>query len=127
VYGGSDPPDDLWALAFPVRVNASDGLTTATSARHEPNSYAAPLSDLLMRRLSSFDVNRNFSRHGDAALREPVMITHYRRPRAVLLNVDLFRELLDAALSKKALHSGRLQQRLRSIATALDRKSKRRV
>jgi PHD/YefM family antitoxin component YafN of YafNO toxin-antitoxin module len=67
-----------------------------------------------MRRLSSFDVNRNFSRHGDAALREPVMITHYRRPRAVLLNVDLFRELLDAALSKKALHSGRLQQRLSS-------------
>jgi PHD/YefM family antitoxin component YafN of YafNO toxin-antitoxin module len=50
-----------------------------------------------MRRLSSFDVNRNFSRHGDAALHEPVMITHYRRPRAVLLNVDLFRELLDAA------------------------------
>ena len=79
-----------------------------------------------MRRLSSFDVNRNFSRHGDAALHEPVMITHYRRPRAVLLNVDLFRELLDAALSKKGLHSERLQQRLRSIATALDRKSKRR-
>jgi hypothetical protein len=78
-----------------------------------------------MRRLSSFDVNRNFSRHGDAALHEPVMITHYRRP-TVLLNVDLFRELLDAALSKKGLHSERLQQRLRTIATALDRKSKRR-
>ena len=77
-----------------------------------------------MRQFSSFDVNRNFSRHGDAALHEPVLITHYRRPRAVLLNVDLFRELLDAALSKKGLHSERLQQRLRSIATALDRKSK---
>jgi hypothetical protein len=44
----------------------------------------------------------------------------------VLLNVDLFRELLDAALSKKGLHSERLQQRLRAIATALGRKSKRR-
>jgi PHD/YefM family antitoxin component YafN of YafNO toxin-antitoxin module len=77
-----------------------------------------------MRRLSSFDVNRNFSRHGDAALHEPVMITHYRRPHAVLLNVDLFRELLDAAISKKGLHSERLQQRLKAIATALDRKSK---
>jgi PHD/YefM family antitoxin component YafN of YafNO toxin-antitoxin module len=107
-------------------VNASDGLTAATSARHEPNSTAASLSHLLMRQLSSFDVNRNFSRHGDAALHEPVLIMHYRRPRAVLLNVDLFRELLDAALSKKGLHSEQLQQRLRSIATALDRKPKRR-
>jgi PHD/YefM family antitoxin component YafN of YafNO toxin-antitoxin module len=77
-----------------------------------------------MRQFSSFDVNRNFSRHGDAALHEPVLITHYRRPRAVLLNVDLFRELLDAALLKKGVQSGRLQQRLKAIATALDRKSR---
>ena len=77
-----------------------------------------------MHQLSSFDVNRNFSRHGDAALYEPVLITHYRRPRAVLLNVDLFRELLHAALLKKGLRSERLQQRLKTIATALDRKSK---
>jgi len=77
-----------------------------------------------MRRLSSFDVNRNFSRHGDAALHEPVMITHYRRPRAVLLNVDLFRELLDAALSTKDLHSARLQRALRELATTLDRASR---
>ena len=77
-----------------------------------------------MQRLSSFEANRNFSRHGDAALHEPVIIMHYRRPRVVLLSVDLFRELLDAALSKKDLHSERLQQRLKAIATALDRKSK---
>jgi PHD/YefM family antitoxin component YafN of YafNO toxin-antitoxin module len=79
-----------------------------------------------MQRLTSFEVSRKFSTHGDAALHEPVMITHYRRPRAVLLNVDLFRELLDAAVSKKDLPSESLQQRLRTIATALDRKSKRR-
>jgi PHD/YefM family antitoxin component YafN of YafNO toxin-antitoxin module len=64
-----------------------------------------------MRRVSSAELVRNFSVHTDAALAEPVVITRNGRDRLVLLNVELYRDILALAL----LHGGE-DARLKRIA-----------
>jgi hypothetical protein len=51
-----------------------------------------------MRRVSSADLVRNFSVHTDTALAEPVVITRNGRDRLVLLNIELYRDILALAL-----------------------------
>ena len=43
-----------------------------------------------MRRVSSADLIRNFSRYSDLALREPVIVTKNGRERLVLVSVEEF-------------------------------------
>ena len=49
-----------------------------------------------MRRVSSADLIRNVSVHSDEALVEPILITRNGRDRLVMLNVDRYREILQA-------------------------------
>jgi len=64
-----------------------------------------------MRRVSSAELVRSFSVHTDAALAEPIVITRNGRDRLVILNVDLYRDILALAL----LHKGE-DARLKRIA-----------
>ena len=66
-----------------------------------------------MRRLTSFEFFRNFGKHGDAALEKPLVVTRTGRDRLVMMSVDLYRELLDAALARKDRRAEPLQARLR--------------
>jgi PHD/YefM family antitoxin component YafN of YafNO toxin-antitoxin module len=64
-----------------------------------------------MRRVSSAELVRSFSVHTDAALAEPIVITRNGRDRLVILNVELYRDILALAL----LHKGE-DARLKRIA-----------
>ena len=55
-----------------------------------------------MRRVSSAELVRSFSVHTDAALAEPIVITRNGRDRLVILNVDLYRDILALAPCTKA-------------------------
>src|SRR4051812_23185854 len=66
-----------------------------------------------MRRLTSFDFVRYFAKHSDAAVEKPIAINRYGRDRLVMMNVDLYRELLDSALARKDRRAEPLQARLR--------------
>ena len=46
-----------------------------------------------MRQFTTADLNKQVGTVTDAALREPVMITHHRRPRFVLMSFDDFTRL----------------------------------
>ena len=46
-----------------------------------------------MRRFTTADLNKQVGTITDAALREPVVITHHRRPRFVLMSFDEFNRL----------------------------------
>jgi prevent-host-death family protein len=46
-----------------------------------------------MRRFTTADLNKQVGAITDAALREPVVITHHRRPRFVLMSIDEYRKL----------------------------------
>ena len=46
-----------------------------------------------MRRFTTADLNKQVGAITDAALREPVLITHHRRPRFVLMSFDEFTRL----------------------------------
>ena len=46
-----------------------------------------------MRRFTTADLNKQVGAITDAALREPVVITHHRRPRFVLMSVDEYERL----------------------------------
>jgi PHD/YefM family antitoxin component YafN of YafNO toxin-antitoxin module len=46
-----------------------------------------------MRSFSTADLNKHIGAITDAALKEPVYITHHKRPRFVLMNVDDFEAL----------------------------------
>jgi PHD/YefM family antitoxin component YafN of YafNO toxin-antitoxin module len=52
-----------------------------------------------MKRISSAEFVRSFSHHADAALTDPVVITHHGRDRLVMLSVDTYRELLTLAMA----------------------------
>ncbi len=49
-----------------------------------------------MRRFTTADLNRQVGAITDAAMREPVVITHHRRPRFVLMSVDEYERLAKA-------------------------------
>jgi PHD/YefM family antitoxin component YafN of YafNO toxin-antitoxin module len=72
-----------------------------------------------MRRLASFEFTRNFGEHGDAALANPLVISRNGRDRLVVMNVDLYRELLDGALARKDGRAEALQARLRKAREQL--------
>ena len=46
-----------------------------------------------MRTFTTADLNKHVGSVTDAAMREPVMITHHRRPRFVLMSVESFERL----------------------------------
>ncbi len=46
-----------------------------------------------MKRISSAEFVRSFSHQADAALTDPVVITHHGRDRLVMLSVDTYRDL----------------------------------
>ena len=46
-----------------------------------------------MRRFTTADLNKQVGAITDAALREPVVITHHRRPRFILMSVDEYDRL----------------------------------
>lgn len=46
-----------------------------------------------MRSFTTADLNKRVGAVTDAALREPVVITHHRRPRFVLMSVESFKDL----------------------------------
>ena len=46
-----------------------------------------------MREFTTVDLNKHVGNITDAAMREPVLITHHRRPRFVLMNIDEFNKL----------------------------------
>ena len=46
-----------------------------------------------MRRFTTADLNKQVGAITDAALRAPVVITHHRRPRFVLMSVDEYERL----------------------------------
>jgi PHD/YefM family antitoxin component YafN of YafNO toxin-antitoxin module len=50
-----------------------------------------------MKRISSAEFVRSFSHHADAALTDPIVITHHGRDRLVMLSVDTYRDLLALA------------------------------
>jgi len=52
-----------------------------------------------MKRISSAEFVRSFSHHADAALTDPVVITHHGRDRLVMLSVDTYRDLLTLAMA----------------------------
>jgi PHD/YefM family antitoxin component YafN of YafNO toxin-antitoxin module len=70
-------------------------------------------------RLASSDFIRNFGKHSDAALEKPLVISRNERDRLVMMNVDLYRELLDAALARKDRRAEPLQARLRKAREEL--------
>jgi PHD/YefM family antitoxin component YafN of YafNO toxin-antitoxin module len=53
-----------------------------------------------MKRISSAEFVRSFSHHSDAALTDPVVITHHGRDRLVMLSVDTYRDLLALAVAR---------------------------
>ncbi len=55
--------------------------------------------EAFMKRISSAEFVRSFSHHADAALTDPVVITHHGRDRLVMLSVDNYRELLTLAMA----------------------------
>jgi PHD/YefM family antitoxin component YafN of YafNO toxin-antitoxin module len=59
--------------------------------------FAVHFFEAVMKRITSAELVRFFSRHSDDALTEPLLITRHGRQRLVMLNVDAFRELLNAA------------------------------
>src|SRR5215204_3580890 len=67
-----------------------------------------------MQRVSSAELVRSFSVHTDAALAEPIVITRNGRDRLVILNVDLYRDILALAL----LHKGgtRIAEEFRALS-----------
>jgi PHD/YefM family antitoxin component YafN of YafNO toxin-antitoxin module len=72
-----------------------------------------------MRRLTSSDFVRKFGTYGDAALEKPLVISRNGRDRLVMMNLDLYRELLDAALARKDRRAEPLQARLRKAREEL--------
>jgi prevent-host-death family protein len=46
-----------------------------------------------LRQFTTADLNKQVGAITDAALREPVVITHHRRPRFVLMSIDDYRKL----------------------------------
>lgn len=46
-----------------------------------------------MREFTTADLNKHVGNITDAAMREPVVITHHRRPRFVLMTIDEFNKL----------------------------------
>jgi prevent-host-death family protein len=46
-----------------------------------------------MREFTTADLNKHVGNITDAAMREPVVITHHRRPRFVLMSIDEFNKL----------------------------------
>jgi len=67
-----------------------------------------------MKRITSAEVVRHFSRHTDAALIEPVVITRNRRDRLVMLSVDAYRELLRMAATEDSA-TGKPAKRLQDL------------
>lgn len=55
--------------------------------------------EAFMNRISSAEFVRSFSHHADAALTDPVVITHHGRDRLVMLSVDTYRDLLALAVA----------------------------
>ena len=49
--------------------------------------------EALMREFSTADLNKQVGAVTDAARSEPVLITHHRRPKYVLMSVEAYREL----------------------------------
>jgi PHD/YefM family antitoxin component YafN of YafNO toxin-antitoxin module len=49
--------------------------------------------EAFMKRISSAEFVRSFSHQADAALTDPVVITHHGRDRLVMLSVDTYRDL----------------------------------
>jgi len=47
-----------------------------------------------MKRITSAEFVRSFGHHADAALTDPVVITHHGRDRLVMLSVETYRDLL---------------------------------
>jgi PHD/YefM family antitoxin component YafN of YafNO toxin-antitoxin module len=53
--------------------------------------------EAFVKRISSAEFVRSFSHHADAALTDPVVVTHHGRDRLVMLSIDAYRELLALA------------------------------
>jgi prevent-host-death family protein len=49
--------------------------------------------EVCLRQFTTADLNKQVGAITDAALREPVVITHHRRPRFVLMSIDDYRKL----------------------------------
>jgi hypothetical protein len=73
----------------------------------------------VMQRLASFEFTRKFGKYGDAALDTLLMISRNGRDRLVVMNVDLYRDLLDGALARKDRRAEPLQARLRKAREQL--------
>jgi len=48
-----------------------------------------------MRSFTTADLNKRVGSVTDAALREPVVITHHRKPRFILMSVESYQRLAD--------------------------------
>ena len=57
-----------------------------------------------MRRFTTADLNKQVGAITDAALREPIVITHHRRPRFVLMSVDEYERLVSARPNDARAH-----------------------
>ena len=72
-----------------------------------------------MKRISSAEFVRSFSRHTDAALTEPVVITRNGRDRLVLLSISEYSELLAMATNKDIAPGEGIRERLRDQIEAV--------
>ncbi|WP_428393025.1 type II toxin-antitoxin system prevent-host-death family antitoxin [Lichenicoccus sp.] len=57
-----------------------------------------------MQRFTTADLNRQVGAITDAAMRAPVVITHHRRPRFVLMSVDEYERLAKTSPSDPRTH-----------------------
>jgi PHD/YefM family antitoxin component YafN of YafNO toxin-antitoxin module len=68
------------------------------------------VAEAFMERITSAELVRDFSRHTDTAVVDPIIITRHGRDRLVLLSVERYSELLKAA-SEAETAGGKARQR----------------